>query len=556
MHRRLAAWVCALTLAASAVALPSTAATVEAAAACTNWKSTYAPPTTIRVLRSYGAAAGKVQVVPFRAYVENVMAWEWPEAYPTHALRAGAVAVKQYGWYYARTWRGGKTASGACYDVKDTSADQIYRPETRSAGPRQLSAVDATWNLSIRRKRDGKPGRFILTGYVPGSISTCGAEKNGYRLYQKGVKACAKAGMTSEQIARVYYGSTLELTDPGRHNIAGTLNGRGDTGAVVPTAEGIDVHVLASTGSAFTAPADPDAQTTSDTVTLGRVSADVDGDGDDELVSLVSDGPTSQHIEVRQPQGLGYGPPDDALGWDSGVAGVAFTSEVDGGPGIRLLAGDVDADYDDDLILVVTGDEPGTGSIQVLASTRSSLRDIVQAYAGAFDPATSQAYAGDVTGDNRADIVLQTPTGDGLDFRVMASQADGQLADPVTWYTGADLTEATSKAVLLDYDRDSRDDLVVAVEAPSGTIYRGLRSTGKAFSATTLYRSTLAFSRIKLAASDVDRNGRGDVVVYAKPTGSGSGTRLYVHRSTGTALASGELWLDDATLDWQAIEPY
>jgi peptidoglycan hydrolase-like amidase len=171
MHRRLAAWVCALTLAASAVALPSTAATVEAAAACTDWSSAYAPPTTIRVLRSYGSASGKVQAVPFRAYVENVMAWEWPETYPTHALRVGAVAVKQYGWYYARTWRGGKAKSGACYDVKDTSTDQIYRPETRSAGPRVLAAIAATWNLSIRRKRDGQPGRFILTGYVPGSVA-------------------------------------------------------------------------------------------------------------------------------------------------------------------------------------------------------------------------------------------------------------------------------------------------------------------------------------------------------------------------------------------------
>ena len=131
------------------------------------------------------------------------------------------MAVKQYGWYYARTWRGGKTSSGACYDVKDTSVDQIYRPETRSAGPNQLKAVATTWNLSIRRTRDGTPGTFILTGYLPGSVATCGAEKNGYRLYQKGVKACANDGLTYEQIARIYYGKTLQLTDPGRHNIAG-----------------------------------------------------------------------------------------------------------------------------------------------------------------------------------------------------------------------------------------------------------------------------------------------------------------------------------------------
>ena len=558
MHRRLAAWVCALTLAASAVALPSTAATVEAATACTHWRSTYTPPETIRVLRSYGSASGKVQIVPFRSYVENVMAWEWPETYPTHALRAGAVAVKQFGWYHARKWRGGKTSSGVCYDVKDSSVDQVFRPETRSAGPRQLKAVAATWNLTIRRTRHGKPGRFILTGYSPGSIATCGAEKNGYRLYQKGVKACAKAGLTFEQIARVYYGSTLQLTDPGRHNIVGRLNGHGDIGAVVPTAGGIDVHVRRSSGSALVAPDAPAALPIDDAATLGRVSADIDGDGDDELISLISDGPTSQHIEVRQPDGYGYGNPVADLGWASEAAGVTFASERDGAPGIQLVAGDFDADYADDLALVVSGEEPGTGSVHLLVSRKSSLAPIVQTYAGTFDPQTSHAFAGDVTGDNRADVVLQTPTDGGIAFRVMAttSQAGWLLADPVTWYIGADLTTAGTKAVIADYTRDSRDDLVLAVDTGTGTAYRGLRSTGKAFSAAALASAAMDFGRVKLISSDVNHDGRGDVVVYAKPPNDEPGTRLYVYRSTGTTLAAAELWLDDAGLDWQAVEPY
>jgi Stage II sporulation protein len=556
MHRRLAAWVCALTLAVIAVALPSTVPTVEAATACTNWSSTYAPPTTIRVLRTYGPDSGKIRVVPFRAYVENVMAWEWPETYPSQALRAGAVAVKQYAWYYARVWRGGKTASGACYDVKDTSADQIYRPETRSAGSKQLAAVATTWNLSIRRLRHGKPGSFILTGYKPGSITTCGAEKNGFRLYQKGVKACAKDGKTFEQIARIYYGSTLELTDPGRHNIAG--NARGDIGAVEPAADGVEVHVRISTGSGFVAPPAPDPQTTSDAATLGRVSADIDGDGDDELISLVDDGPTSQHIEVRRPEGFGYSQPVAGLGWDSDSAGVAFVSERDGAPAIQLVAGDFDADYDDDLALIVAGDEPGAGSVQLLISRKTYLRPIVQTYAGIFDPQTSEAFAGDVTGDNRADVVLLTPADGGLAVRVLrTTTATGYLlAAPATWYVSAELTRAGTKATLLDYSRDSRDDLVLAIDAGTGTSYRGLRSTGKAFEQVTLTSTSMDFGRIKLASSDVNRDGRGDVVVYAELPGGEPGTRLYVYRSTGTTLAAGELWLEDASLDWQAAEPY
>ena len=50
----------------------------------------------------------------------------------------GALAVKQYGWYYTMHWRGGScqvtnpddgTTTVECYDVKDGTLDQIYKPE-------------------------------------------------------------------------------------------------------------------------------------------------------------------------------------------------------------------------------------------------------------------------------------------------------------------------------------------------------------------------------------------------------------------------------------------
>ena len=43
-----------------------------AAAACTGWRSTTEPPETIRVVRTRGAAAGRVQTVDFKTYVEVV----------------------------------------------------------------------------------------------------------------------------------------------------------------------------------------------------------------------------------------------------------------------------------------------------------------------------------------------------------------------------------------------------------------------------------------------------------------------------------------------------
>ncbi|HEY8167444.1 MAG TPA: SpoIID/LytB domain-containing protein [Candidatus Limnocylindrales bacterium] len=562
MHRRLAVWMCALILAATAVALPSrTTPTVDAAAACTDWKSTYAAPTTIRVLRTSGPAAGTVQVVPFRAYVENVMAWEWPETYPLQALRAGAVAVKQFGWYYAIHWRGGKAAGGACYDVVDTATDQLYRPETRSAGPTQLKAVASTWSLTIRRKRNGRPGKFILTGYHPGSVATCGGEKNGFRLYQKGVKACANAGMSSEQIARVYYGGSLQLTDTGRHNTAGKLHGHGDIGAIVPNGDDVAVHVHQSSGSAFVPPTAPDIVAVDDDDTLSRISADVDGDGDEELVMLISDGDTAQHIEVRHPEGQGFGDADPGLTWDSATAGMTFESRRDGRPAVRLAAGDVDSDGDDDLLLVVTEADPTTGSVGVLESWKTSLQPLATAFAGAFDPGTSGLYAGDATGDGRADIIIETATATGLTYRVLATQATPAsaaiaMSAPTTWYTGAGLTTAGTRTIVTDYDRDSRDDLMLAIGTVSGLTYRALHSTGKLFQGIDLYNSSIAVDRVKLISSDVNRDGRGDVVAYTRLSDGSFGTRLYVYKSVGDDLAKNELWDEDTTLDWETVEPY
>src|SRR3954468_15842593 len=50
---------------------------VTAAGSCTGWTSSTTPPTSIRVLRTSGGAAGSVQTVPFREYVKTVIAAEW-----------------------------------------------------------------------------------------------------------------------------------------------------------------------------------------------------------------------------------------------------------------------------------------------------------------------------------------------------------------------------------------------------------------------------------------------------------------------------------------------
>lgn len=171
----------------------------SASASCTGWASRDIPPETIRV----GRRDGTVETVGFRKYVGVVMAKEWPGWVPEAARAAGAVAVKQYAWFYslAGNHRSGYVnAHGDCYDVSDGSSDQLYRPEQVSVGEKIWRVVDATWGLSVR-----KSGYLFLTGYRGGESRICASDVDGRRLYAKSVINCANNGWSREQIQTAYY---------------------------------------------------------------------------------------------------------------------------------------------------------------------------------------------------------------------------------------------------------------------------------------------------------------------------------------------------------------
>jgi hypothetical protein len=131
------------------------------------------------------------------------MAAEWPSTWPIESMRAGAVAVKQYAWYYAIHWRGG-SGTGGCYDVVDNNNDQIYKPETYTPAASHIQAVESTWSESIT-----KNGSFILTGYRPGLDVACGSDSDGSHLFQHSARNCAIAGHVGEEILQMYYGPGL-----------------------------------------------------------------------------------------------------------------------------------------------------------------------------------------------------------------------------------------------------------------------------------------------------------------------------------------------------------
>ena len=175
------------------------------AASCSAWTSESQPPPTIRVFRH---VSGAVEVVDFRSYAKNVLSREWIGSWTTESLRSGALAVKHYAWYQVLHWRGGVNADGACFDVRDDTQDQVYDP-SKATWSTAAAAVDATWATRVL-----KNGAIFPTYYNAGAVNEpCGANANGWKMYQWGTQACGLVGKTAAQIVLTYYYPGVTVTD-------------------------------------------------------------------------------------------------------------------------------------------------------------------------------------------------------------------------------------------------------------------------------------------------------------------------------------------------------
>jgi len=178
-----------------------------AGSSCSAWTSETLPPPTIRVFRH---ATGTIDIVSFKPYTKNVLSREWIGSWTTESLRAGALIVRNYAWYQVLHWRGGVDASGACFDIRDDTWDQVYDP-SQPTWTTAAAAVDATWGGLVHQN-----GHIFPTYYNAGGVGeACGANANGWKAYQWGTQACGLAGLTATQIVLVYYYSGVTVTGLG-----------------------------------------------------------------------------------------------------------------------------------------------------------------------------------------------------------------------------------------------------------------------------------------------------------------------------------------------------
>jgi hypothetical protein len=573
MSNRLLGGVAALAIALGALAFPSAEPSRAASAECTGWTSSIVPPTSIRVYRT---AARRTVTVPFRTYVEKVVAAEWGRTAPPAALRIGAVTVKQYAWYFTMHWRGGRDAAGRCYDVVDSTRDQLYDPG-RQPSAAQLAAVAATWNVSLR-----KGDRFFMTGYRPGTGS-CTAHVDGWRLYQRDAVDCVrKKGDSAEALARRFF-SYVSWTTPGAGDYSG--DGRGDLAALT-----VDPATGATTAQVFTsdiefkaaassARADLALDETPADELLGRARGDVDGDGRNDLVQLVrtADGIA---VEVMKAGPDGFAP---ARTWwrealqpapptDPAVPVDPADPPSDADP-YRLVVADFDADgrADAGLLREASDGEPAPAEdaatsdaiLEIATSTGTTFRAAVPAWEGDADVSASTALAGDVTGDGRGDLVLLSPgeTG-GTAIEVAASTPSGKLADLAAWGTEP-LALDGIRALVGDTTRDGRDDLVVVRRSGEDgirlVVYRS-SSTAPTF-ALRYFSDPLAisFAGSRFTAADLTGDGRADLAALVDrgtdEAGAPLGTEAWTFLSDGVSFTPRD-WLTLPTLAWATAYPY
>jgi hypothetical protein len=174
------------------------------------WTSQTQAPPSIRVYLTgvHGSTnAGQVITYDFTFYQDHTLPNEWIPSWPESALEAGAVAVRDYAWYFVVHGSKGTSYGNpnpCSFDVDDSTDYQNFDP----FAPTYSSTNDAVNTTSdyLYTNNSKIPETEYNSGYQG---EACGNETVSGSMSQWGTQACASDGDSWKEILSIYYGYTL-----------------------------------------------------------------------------------------------------------------------------------------------------------------------------------------------------------------------------------------------------------------------------------------------------------------------------------------------------------
>lgn len=135
--------------------------------------------------------------------MKNVLPNEWYSTWPSESLKAGAMAVKMYGWYhvYHPKW------PSLNADVKDTTADQVFIDNSEVSTT--TTAINNVGGVGF----ENSDGNVFETQYLAGTKDQPGTQSSG-KMSQWGTKYWADKGTKNYvEMAHYYYDNSDKSTD-------------------------------------------------------------------------------------------------------------------------------------------------------------------------------------------------------------------------------------------------------------------------------------------------------------------------------------------------------
>ncbi len=502
-------------------------------------------------------------------------------------MRLGALTVKEYAWYKTMFWGGGRvtflnpdgvTSTTQCWDVKDTTADQIYKDvklapdgvtwiEANVPTPANLKAMRETWHFSMRKwMADKNKSRLFLTGYRSGKKKPCGTDSTGFKIFQKSLRDCGVKGMTFEETVRRYFQPNLEMVDVRGHDVLsdnstwrgdlGVINGDGEWRLYKGAASGFSGGASGSFNGLGTLLGQGVGETTGASASANRTTPNWDDDRMyADLVMLVDDG--GKKLKAARGTGSGFAAP---------------TSQAAPSDAAQLLVGDFNGDRLADAGLLSTTSAGNAKLVVMRGQGNDTFGAAVDWWAGALDLSVANAFvaAADVNGDGKADLVMRDS--DGGAYRVAPSVAScgsfanfGACTSPggtglgsSTAWLNSGTTLAETRNTVSDFDRDGRDDVLVVMANAGGVKVMALRARleGGFADPAQLWSGAGSVADTVPYGMDVDPDGLGDVALIVK---DGAGTDVTWLRSNSRTTLPATMTstsVSDGTFSWAGVRPF